>query len=129
MSEKESVQAHFRAAADRAAHNAVVRHSELRGDQAKRVARHTVAAAAPALHAEHAAKLTKTSTREEVAGAVLVVAALALDLAAFTSMAIGGNRRTRLLAGAAGVAHTGLVLHVRHRKHRIRDAARAEATG
>jgi hypothetical protein len=58
----------------------------------------------------------------EVAGAALVLATAAADLAAFGMLLIRGGRAGRLLAGAAIALHTGAVVYVQHRRRRIRAA-------
>lgn len=124
--EKTAIRARLRAGAERDALDAVTRYSELRGEQALHVARHTVAAAAPKLRAEHVARLANLSDREAIASGVSLVATLALDVAAYLTIFRRGTTKDRVLAGVGIAAHVVLVGHSRWREATVRKAARAQ---
>lgn len=122
----DAMQARLRAAADKKAFDAVVRHSDLRGEQALRVARHAVTAAAPELRTMYAQKMGGTSAQEATAAGLAVTAAVIVELATYVTLFRRSGPKTKALAATAILCHTGLFAYGRFKHHLIRQAAIAE---
>lgn len=126
LSENDAIQARLQAGAYRKATDQVVRHSELRGEQAEIVARCAVAAAAPGLRAEHVQRLAKVGVAEAATTGILLCATLAADAAVYVATFRRGGRTARLVAGTALALHFGMSGYLQYRKQRVRAAARTE---
>jgi hypothetical protein len=126
LSPNDSLQARLRAAADRKAADAVERHSELRGEQALRVARRAVAAAAPELRTMYAQKMGGTSAREATAAGLAFTATAAVELAAYVALFRQAGPKTKALAGAAIAAHVAVFAYSRYKHRVVRRAAAVE---
>jgi hypothetical protein len=126
MAETGSIQARLRDAADRAALDTLVRYTTLRGEQAQRIARRVVTAAAPNIRAQYANQLIGASQRELLTAGLIVVGTAGVDLAALITLFARGGRKSRILAVTATTLHAGVVTYARIRRHRMITAARAE---
>lgn len=115
--------------AHQAALAAVIRHSELRGDDAVRVARHAVTAATPMIRSECTRELGGITNPQATTMGVLALAGFALDVSLLAAAAARGGRTTRMVAGLAVAAHVGLVAYGRIFQRRIREEARTRLAG
>lgn len=122
-----TIQEQLRAIADRAALDAVIRHSELRGIEAVRVARHAVTAAAPGLRAQYANQLANTSEQELITVGLLAVAGLAAETVALGTLFARGGRKSRLLAAGALATHAWIIAYGQRRKRLAIAGARESA--
>jgi hypothetical protein len=109
-------------AANRAALDAVVRHSELRGQAAERVARYAVHAAAPKIRAAQQAIILGTKTQEAIAVAAGAVALFAANLVVNVNVYRRGSWLGRGAAIVAIVGHTGMFLYSRIRDQQLHQA-------
>lgn len=124
----ETLQASLARAANKAATDAVVRYSELRGQHAERVAIHALQAAAPKLKAEFIAGLLGTSKTEAAGMAGAALAMLALNLVVTGSVIRRGGPVARVAAGMAAVGHVGFFWWKQARDRQIRNAVATKAT-
>lgn len=124
----ETLQMSFYRAANKAATDAVVRHSTLRGNDAERVARYAVHEAEPKLKAAFIAGILGTSKTEAAGVAGGALAMLALNLVVAGSVIRRGGPVARVAAGAAGVGHVLFFWYSRARERQIRNAVATKAT-
>lgn len=107
---------------NRAALDAVVRHSELRGEQAERVARYAVHAAAPKIRSAQQAIILGTKREEAIAVAGGALALLVANLVVNVNVYRSGSRIGRCAAVVAMVGHTGMFLYARVRDRQLHQA-------
>lgn len=124
----ETLQMSLYRAANKAATDAVVRYSELRGADAERVARYAVHDAEPKLKAAFIAGILGTSKTEAAGLAAGALTMLALNLVVAGNVVRRGGPVVRVAAGATAVGHVAFFWYSRARQRRIRNAVAVRAT-
>jgi hypothetical protein len=126
LSRTDALQARFRAAADEKALSAVIRYSDLRGEQALRVARQVVTAASPDLRTMYAQKMGGTSAKEATTAGMLITAAVAAEVAAYIALFRQAGPKTKVLAAGGLAMNMGMFAYGRFKQHQIRRSAVVE---
>lgn len=116
-------------AANKAATDAVVRYSELRGEKAETVARYAVHAARPKLDAAYVAGVLNTSRTETVTVGAGALTMLALNLVVAGSVIRRGSLVARVAAGGALVGHVAFYWYSQARDRQLRNTVAMSAKG